>query len=153
MNIFSQASRDFELVIEENFTTINSKIDLLIQNSRSTKNNYDFIYKVLCKNIRIQFSRSQKSIIKKLCLFVANPFLDEIYYLKTYKLVDTNFYFSQFRSKISISAEEHYVKYGVCLGKNPSKSFFTTKYLLEHPHLAAIGRNPLVHWGMCHNLI
>ena len=45
-----------------------------------------------------------------------------------------------------LSAAEHYLKYGVAFGRNPSLRFNTRFYLSRYPDVAASGMNPLLHY-------
>lgn len=73
-----------------------------------------------------------KKILKK------SRFFDAKYYIFTYP--DVRF--------ADIDPVEHYIKYGVFEGKNPSIEFDTLFYLEQHKDVAESGINPLVHYIM-----
>jgi len=63
-------------------------------------------------------------------------------------LLEGQWYFNEYpeSARAGISAAEHYVRYGVFHGYNPSRSFDSFGYLRKHPDVAREGINPLLHY-------
>lgn len=66
----------------------------------------------------------------------ASGFLDEAWYLETYRDV----------AALGMSAAEHFVKYGAVMGRDPGPDFSTRDYLDGNHDVADKGLNPLLHY-------
>lgn len=68
--------------------------------------------------------------------------------IKGSRLFDKDWYLSEYPdvSASGIEPTEHYLKYGVRLGRNPSPYFDTQLYLASNPDVASAGVNPLIHF-------
>ena len=103
---------------------------------------------------RTLFTKSSNSLWRRLCRFVRSPFLRPVAYLRRHNLVDPHYYWTYYPETMEhkISAAAHYYRYGAAEGKNPSATFNTNDYLLDHPEVCRDGINPLVHAGLSRGL-
>lgn len=73
-------------------------------------------------------------------LIQESPFFDRKWYLSRYPDV----------AAAGMDPVEHYVRYGVVMGRDPSPRFSTARYVQENPDLLALGNNPLAHYIRYH---
>lgn len=81
-------------------------------------------------------AKRSKSIIDVIDLIARSKHFDPDWYCDTYRDVTAT----------GLSAAEHYLFIGASLERDPSPSFSSQKYLIEHTDVAAAGMNPLVHY-------
>lgn len=76
------------------------------------------------------------------------PIEHDITLLESSPLFDGAWYVARYRDvgQLGIGAAEHYLRIGAMLLRDPGPGFSTARYLEAHPHLAAAGINPLVHY-------
>jgi glycosyltransferase involved in cell wall biosynthesis len=72
----------------------------------------------------------------------------EIELLKKSDLFDEDWYSATYPDVAlsHVSPQEHYLRVGALLGRDPGPAFSTTRYLAEFPDVAIAGLNPLVHY-------
>ena len=94
------------------------------------------------------YNYSRSNLFKRLYRFLRYPILREVKILRQSGLFDQYYYYKNYPHTIGagITAIEHYVRYGVQEGNNPSKNFNTVQYLIQNPSLIYTGLNPLVHF-------
>lgn len=73
---------------------------------------------------------------------------DQISTIRKAKAFHKTYYLSQYPdvAQLDIEPIEHYLHYGVHLGRNPRKGFNTSFYTSQYPDVAESGLNPLIHY-------
>ncbi len=115
---------------------------------RQAKNDISKINKLFRRNILISYLFSRRSFWKRFWRLLHYRGRSEIKMLRKSSFVDSAYYFTIYPDTIKdgMSAATHYVRFGAQEGRNPSNSFDTVNYLIEHPEVVHHGLNPLVHY-------
>jgi len=127
---------------------LNERISHLATALADEKQKVSCLQKTLHKQLLAAYSLNRNSYWKRIKRFSRFSGFNESRLLRNSGHVDPHYYFTQYPGLIAggLSAASHYLLYGAQEGKNPSSTFNTVGYLAEHPHLAYIGVNPLVHF-------
>ena len=106
------------------------------------------IENLLHSQLLAAYSQARKRFWKRMSQFFRISIRRERRILYNSGYVDPQYYFMRYPWVVEsgLSAVNHYLLFGAQEGKNPSSTFNTVGYLAEHPHLAYIGVNPLVHF-------
>jgi len=106
------------------------------------------IENLLHSQLLAAYTQTRKRFWKRMSQFFRISIRRERRILNNSGYVDPQYYFMRYPWVVEsgLSAVNHYLLFGAQEGKNPSSTFNTVGYLAEHPHLAYIGVNPLVHF-------
>lgn len=79
---------------------------------------------------------------------MSNEMTDDEKLLKESGVFDPTWYCEEYPDveKLGISAAEHYLKYGVYIGRDPGPNFSTKEYIKENPNVDIEKVNPVVHY-------
>lgn len=118
-------------------------INVLKQEQQLIRHQYESINQWLRVNghrnaaAAYRYSRPfKRALPQQLAMIKESGFFDAQWYCEQYPDV----------KNAGIEPAEHYLKFGVIEGRNPSDKFDTYFYLCEYPDVAISGQNPLLHY-------
>ncbi|MFM5247446.1 glycosyltransferase [Aeromonas caviae] len=73
---------------------------------------------------------------------------NDIYLIDKSGLFDSEWYMNEYPDVVAtgISSREHFIKYGIHIGRNPGPKFNGNFYLKQNPDVKKAGINPLIHY-------
>lgn len=134
--------------LRSSLATVTRERDQLAAQMRRAHHSIDTLTSGVKRLLLIQFARASEKRKGRLLTKVLRNSAAELRELASSGAVDAVFYLAEYPEarQCGLSPAEHYFHVGAREGKNPSPSFDTLDYLVNHQELAESGENPLLHW-------